>query len=51
MDRRVGAECRDVVRCMAGLEDGERPGGPPVHGYDDVVLMVIKTVTMPPPDG
>src|SRR5919206_4388101 len=34
---------------MAGLEDGERPGRPPVYGHDDVLLLV-KTVTEPPPD-
>ena len=34
---------------MAGLEDAERPGRPPVYGHDDVLLLV-KTVTEPPPD-
>ncbi len=35
---------------LAGLEDGERPGRPPVYDHDDVLLLV-KTVTEPPPDG
>ncbi len=35
---------------LAGLDDGERPGRPPVYGHDDVLLLV-KTVTEPPPDG
>src|SRR2546428_18504 len=34
---------------LMGLGDGDRPGRPPVYGHDDVVLMV-KTVTEPPPD-
>ncbi len=35
---------------LAGLDDGERPGRPPVYDHDDVLLLV-KTVTEPPPDG
>ncbi len=35
---------------MGGLEDDERPGRPPIYGHDDVLLLV-KTVTEPPPDG
>ena len=35
---------------LAGLVDGERPGRPPVYGHDDVLLLV-KTVTEPPPRG
>ena len=35
---------------LAGLEDGERPGRPCVYDHDDVLLLV-KTVTEPPPDG
>ena len=35
---------------MAGLDDGERSGRPPVYDHDDVLLLV-KTVTEPPPDG
>jgi transposase len=35
---------------LAGLEDEERPGRPPVYDHDDVLLLV-KTVTEPPPDG
>ena len=34
---------------VAGLVDGERPGRPPVYGHDDVLLLV-KTVTEPPPN-
>jgi len=34
---------------LVGLADGERPGRVPVYGHDDVLLMV-KTVTEPPPD-
>ena len=34
---------------VAGLDDGERSGRPPVYGHDDVLLLV-KTVTEPPPD-
>lgn len=34
---------------LTGLADGERPGRVPVYGHDDVLLMV-KTVTEPPPD-
>ena len=34
---------------LAGLLDGDRPGRPPVYGHDDVLLLV-KTVTEPPPD-
>jgi len=34
---------------LAGLLDGDRPGRPPVFGHDDVLLLV-KTVTEPPPD-
>lgn len=34
---------------LAGLEDGDRPGRPPVYDHDDVLLLV-KTVTEPPPD-
>src|SRR5262245_15259352 len=34
---------------LAGLEDGDRSGRPPVYGHDDVLLLV-KTVTEPPPD-
>jgi transposase len=35
---------------LAGLADEDRPGRPPVYGHDDVLLLV-KTVTEPPPDG
>ncbi len=35
---------------LAGLDDGERSGRPPVYNHDDVLLLV-KTVTEPPPDG
>jgi transposase len=35
---------------LAGLDDEERPGRPCVYGHDDVLLLV-KTVTEPPPDG
>ncbi len=35
---------------VAGLVDGERSGRPPVYDHDDVLLLV-KTVTEPPPDG
>ena len=35
---------------LAGLADEERTGRPPVYGHDDVLLLV-KTVTEPPPDG
>ena len=35
---------------LAGLEDDERPGRPCVYDHDDVLLLV-KTVTEPPPDG
>ena len=35
---------------LAGLDDEERPGRPCVYDHDDVLLM-IKTVTEPPPDG
>jgi transposase len=35
---------------LAGLEDGERPGRPPIYSHDDVLLLV-KTVTEPPPEG
>jgi transposase len=34
---------------IAGLEDEERPGRPPVYGHDDVLLLV-KLATEPPPD-
>ena len=34
---------------LAGLDDGERSGRPPVYGHDEVLLLV-KTVTEPPPD-
>ena len=34
---------------LAGLADGARPGRVPIYGHDDVLLMV-KTVTEPPPD-
>ncbi len=34
---------------LAGLSDGERSGRPPVYDHDDVLLLV-KTVTEPPPD-
>ncbi len=34
---------------LAGLDDGERPGRPPVYGHD-AVLLLVKTVTEPPPD-
>src|ERR1700691_5526055 len=34
---------------LAGLEDEERPGRPFVYTHDDVLLLV-KTVTEPPPD-
>jgi transposase len=35
---------------LAGLDDEQRPGRPHVYGHDDVLLM-IKTVTEPPPEG
>ena len=35
---------------LAGLADEDRPGRPPVYGHDDVLLLV-KTVTEPPPGG
>jgi transposase len=35
---------------VAGLSDEERPGRPCVYDHDDVLLLV-KTVTEPPPDG
>jgi transposase len=35
---------------MAGLADEDRPGRPHVYGHDDVLLLV-KTVTEPPPAG
>ena len=35
---------------LAGLEDEERPGRPCVYDHDDVLLLV-KTVTEPPPQG
>lgn len=35
---------------LAGLEDEARPGRPCVYDHDDVLLLV-KTVTEPPPDG
>lgn len=34
---------------LVGLEDADRSGRPPVYGHDDVLLLV-KTVTEPPPD-
>jgi transposase len=34
---------------LVGLCDGERSGRPPVYGHDEVLLLV-KTVTEPPPD-
>lgn len=34
---------------LVGLVDEERSGRPPVYGHDDVLLLV-KTVTEPPPD-
>ena len=34
---------------LVGLEDEGRPGRPPVYGHDEVLLLV-KTVTEPPPD-
>lgn len=34
---------------LAGLDDETRPGRPPVYDHDDVILLV-KTVTEPPPD-
>jgi transposase len=34
---------------LAGLDDGERSGRPPVYDHDDVLLLV-KLVTEPPPD-
>ena len=34
---------------LTGLDDGERPGRPPVYDHDDVLLLV-KLVTEPPPD-
>lgn len=33
---------------LAGLEDGERAGRPPVYGHDDVILLVKLVTTMPP---
>src|SRR5215208_8277237 len=35
---------------VAGLGDEERPGRPCIYDHDDVLLLV-KTVTEPPPDG
>jgi transposase len=35
---------------LAGLDDEERPGRPPVYDHDDVLLLV-KLVTEPPPHG
>lgn len=35
---------------IAGLDDVERSGRPPVYDHDDVLLLV-KLVTEPPPDG
>jgi transposase len=35
---------------LAGLQDEERPGRPCIYDHDDVLLLV-KTVTEPPPDG
>jgi transposase len=35
---------------VVGLGDEERPGRPCVYDHDDVLLLV-KTVTEPPPDG
>src|SRR4051794_37206229 len=35
---------------LAGLADEERPGRPCVYDHDDVLLLV-KTITEPPPDG
>jgi transposase len=35
---------------VAGLDDEDRPGRPCVYDHDDVLLLV-KTVTEPPPDG
>lgn len=34
---------------LAGLGDDERPGRPPVYDHD-AVLLLVKTVTEPPPD-
>jgi transposase len=34
---------------LVGLDDGDRSGRPCVYGHDDVLLLV-KTVTEPPPD-
>src|SRR6202171_1164657 len=34
---------------LAGLDDEERSGRPPVYDHDDVLLLV-KLVTEPPPD-
>jgi len=34
---------------LVGLSDAERPGRPPIYDHDDVLLLV-KTVTEPPPD-
>jgi transposase len=34
---------------LAGLDDEERPGRPYLYDHDDVLLLV-KTVTEPPPD-
>jgi transposase len=34
---------------LAGLDDAERPGRPPVYDHDDVLLLV-KLITEPPPD-
>src|SRR4051795_8038248 len=34
---------------LVGLADGDRSGRPPVYDHDDVLLLV-KTVTEPPPD-
>lgn len=34
---------------LVGLKDGERRGRPPIYGHDEVLLLV-KTVTEPPPD-
>lgn len=40
---------RYALMGLGGLADDPRPGRPPVYGHDDVLLMV-KTVTEPPPD-
>jgi transposase len=41
---------RYVEDGVAGLADIQRPGRPHVYGHDDVLLLV-KTVTEPPPEG